>query len=333
MIETTENCFSWSPNELFPSPNISFDVSIQHLTSLKIIEESSLVCLKNTSSAGGQSYHNPKTNLSFPSFLSTATTYTSAESTYLPGTTFWINEWMAPGHMYYDLVLLQALVSTKIDRIILQRAPCERSDFCSGVGYFNSFFKGYFTAALDAVAGNDSGRGIPIYFRYRSNERIMKPLYLTSNSEQSNISSMLDPDMNIVLNDEMCFEKLLRRGEEIYPAVSSNVADRFRDAAYKLFKKNEDIKIDVPIKITYAYRDKNAKRHIGNVDYLVRKLEDEFSNHINDKFDNNSSHSKKVSICSINTSNNSRGYAEQISFVSEADIIISEHGAFQGYLY
>ncbi len=42
----------------------------------------------------------------------------------LPGTTYWINDFLAVGHMMYDIQLLELLQSNIIDRIVLQRAPC-----------------------------------------------------------------------------------------------------------------------------------------------------------------------------------------------------------------
>ena len=42
----------------------------------------------------------------------------------LPGTTYWINDFLAVGHMMYDIQFLELLQNNAIDRIVLQRAPC-----------------------------------------------------------------------------------------------------------------------------------------------------------------------------------------------------------------
>ena len=69
----------------------------------------------------------------------------------LQGTTYWVNDFMAVGHMMYDVHLLQLLNSTRIDRIILQRAPCATSDLCQGRGTFTTFFKGFYSAMIEAA--------------------------------------------------------------------------------------------------------------------------------------------------------------------------------------
>lgn len=57
------------------------------------------------------------------------------------GTTMWVHEWMQIGHAQYDVEVIQVLATTPVDRIVLQRAPCEAckekdcgtSDLCYGV--------------------------------------------------------------------------------------------------------------------------------------------------------------------------------------------------------
>lgn len=66
-------------------------------------------------------------------------TETENESNYLKGTTYWFNEYLHVGHVFYDSSLIQALQAVKIDRIIIQRAACHGM-LCGGVGSFRSFF-------------------------------------------------------------------------------------------------------------------------------------------------------------------------------------------------
>ena len=74
----------------------------------------------------------------------------TTEPNYMNGTTFWINEYMSVGHVMFDIVLLSALRTTKIDRIVLQRAPCIQSDLCLGLGTWASFYRAFYAAAIDA---------------------------------------------------------------------------------------------------------------------------------------------------------------------------------------
>jgi hypothetical protein len=102
----------------------------------------------------------------------------------LQGTTIWVNEHMAVGHVMYDIPFIQAMQSTNVRRIVIQvsvyyiiinnmfnfnlflyysnivliqRSVCN-DDHCMGVGTWNSFFLGYYTSMIDAFRP-----GIPIY--------------------------------------------------------------------------------------------------------------------------------------------------------------------------
>ena len=77
-----------------------------------------------------------------------------AGQTFLPGTTYYIDEFMAVGHMMYDIQVLMLLNATRIDRIILQRAPCATNDLCTGTGTWLSFFKNFYNILLKTVGGH-----------------------------------------------------------------------------------------------------------------------------------------------------------------------------------
>jgi hypothetical protein len=83
----------------------------------------------------------------------------TVNATNLSGTVYFISEWMAPGHMMYDIQLLQVLHTTKVDCIFLRRAPCYRDDFCQGITYWKTFFEGLYTVMM-----NSAGIRMPIYF-------------------------------------------------------------------------------------------------------------------------------------------------------------------------
>jgi hypothetical protein len=70
---------------------------------------------------------------------------------------------MNVGHVMYDIALMQVLQSTTIDRIILQRAPCMNMNLCSGLGTFETFFKGMYIAMIEAA---NASAHIPIFVRW-----------------------------------------------------------------------------------------------------------------------------------------------------------------------
>ena len=61
---------------------------------------------------------------------------------YLAGSTYWINEFLAVGHVMYEIQLLQVLHKVHVDRIVLQRAPCATHDLCRGPSTYRSWYKG-----------------------------------------------------------------------------------------------------------------------------------------------------------------------------------------------
>ena len=85
------------------------------------------------------------------------------DTNFLHGTTFWVNEHMNVGHVMYDIALMQVLQSTTVDRIVLQRAPCMNMNLCSGLGTFETFFKGMYIAMMEAAQIQTP---IPIFVRW-----------------------------------------------------------------------------------------------------------------------------------------------------------------------
>ena len=72
-----------------------------------------------------------------------------------------LNEFMAVGHVMYDVALVELVRTSSIDRIVLQRAPCSTKDLCRGVGTWKSFFEGFYRIVLAM-----SHRRIPVYLRF-----------------------------------------------------------------------------------------------------------------------------------------------------------------------
>jgi hypothetical protein len=131
---------------------------------------------------------------------------------FLHGTTMWINEHQAVGHMYYDVYLIQMMQTLPIDRIVWQRAPCAIADLCYGVGTFDGWYMGYFTAMMEAF-----NRSVPIYIRWLSTDFVAKPLYLHPAPRDKDGYSLSPPaidarhpSINLKPNYQ-CFERVIKR--------------------------------------------------------------------------------------------------------------------------
>jgi hypothetical protein len=235
----------------------------------------------------------------------------------LLGTTIWLNEYMAVGHMMYDLFLLEALRATKVDRIILQRAPCSTSDLCLGAGTWRSFYQLFYSIAIDAFQP-----GIPLYFRLHSNQENLRPMYLTLNSSlDSNEYVPRNIDEIVVLKRDMCFEKLVRRKCNLcfYSGVSPEAVLRFKSVAYTAVRNLQLVHTFTEgssISILLAYRAGLTGRTMGNVPFLIKYLQ-------------KGAESPRFTLQTKCTSSEKLGAVEQIQMMAEAQIVISEHGAFQ----
>lgn len=239
------------------------------------------------------------------------------------GTTFWINELIGVGHVMYDLILLEILKSTKIDRIILQRPLCHISELCDGIGTWASFYRGYYTAAISAFQP-----GVPIYFRRNAKEKEIRPVYLSSNASSKDgymyIPHHVAP--NYTLYNGNCFERLIRRrpckaGCAFYPGLSKWSADAFKKSAYSMIRdvnlsasvareKNE------PVKVLLAYRGMKASRRIANIQEFINTLHQNLL-------------APQFLVQSNCTSSGQLTFEDQVKMVASAHIVISEHGAFE----
>jgi hypothetical protein len=246
----------------------------------------------------------------------------------VPGTTYWINEWMAPGHMSYDLQFLQVLHVASIDRIVLQRAPCFRKDFCEGVTYWNSFFKGIYSAAVLST-----NRDVPVYLRMYPSESAWKPHMLTREDILGDPSKYPD----IAAKPTVCFERLIRKSYNtgcaakcngmmatcFSAAVTKEVASKFKQSAYKLV--SPEIIVPISMKdypkflriITIAHRSGIA-RGMANPEGLYNAVKNHFAGR------------SDVLVRLFNTRNSSVTYQEQIKLMATSDVVICSHGAFVG---
>ena len=118
---------------------------------------------------------------------------------YLNGTTIYVNEFMALGHVPYDLQMLEVMrLVPKVNRIILQRAPCEHPTLCLGMNPWDGWFKGFYKAAAMAFQPN-----ITVYRRSFKSEPLWTP---------EKWGSVSDSEENYTLKTSfnmLCFERVI----------------------------------------------------------------------------------------------------------------------------
>ena len=244
---------------------------------------------------------------------------------FLSGTTFWINEFMTVGHALMDIELIQVLDSIKIDRIIIQRCRICTPGLSEGIGTWESFFKAYFAAAINAFQPR-----IPIYIRNKSPLRA----HFLSIDKQGIIHEEISHDDIISLNedDRIYMERLIRSARDKTPkwnihmqCCSPNTVAKFKSSAYKLISdtntpsKNSSfidrIPAGYPINVTYAFRDVTFGRHANNTNHVCSVL-------------SNLLKYPKFNFECIPTFNKSINYIPQIHLMSRIHVLITEHGAF-----
>ena len=110
-------------------------------------------------------------------------------------------------------------------------------------------------------------------------------------------------------------------------SVSPTAAMRMKQVAYTLVRPENIFEApyaplvhhfpkDAPIVVTLAHRGSSATRHIENLDYIKSFL-------------HNRLQPPEFAFRVFDTTNITRGYAEQIRVVAQSQVLIAEHGAFQ----
>lgn len=244
------------------TPPLSSPLTIEEMISREAIRYDVMSCLDNTDHPTNNQnrLYKSKDNTNFSTNIADIVTVevknlrgVTVRTAGLSGTTYWINEFMAVGHVSYDLALLQLLKSFRIDRIVLQRAPCATKDLCQGLGTWESFYKGLYTIML-AAAGK-SGQ-VPVYVRMQKSQEYWIPYYLGNETRLAMIHDMFNhfkgnyanekTSKQTILEDGMlaplkisnmiCFERLLRRKyntKSFHHAIDADTARAFKRAAYE----------------------------------------------------------------------------------------------------
>ena len=243
-----------------------------------------------------------------------------SQHNYLSGTTYWINEFMTVGHALMDIELIQVLDLIKVDRIIIQRCRICTPGLSDGIGTWESFFKAYFAAAIEAFQPN-----IPIYIR---NKTPLRAHFLSINS-QGVIQETISQQNTISLNedDRIFMERLIRSTRDNTPdwnvhlqCCSPSAVAKFKSSAYKLISDSntpnnnsyfiDSIPVGYPINVTYAFRDITFGRHAKNTNHVCSAL-------------SNLLKYPKFNFECIPTFNKSMNHIPQIRLMSKIHILIT----------
>lgn len=239
---------------------------------------------------------------------------------FLTGTTYWLNEYMHVGHVLYDSVLIQILKTTTIDRVVMQRAACH-ANLCYGVGTWRSFWSAYFAAAFEAA----NQTNIPVYIRWSWTERELKPNFISTRIEGYENYNVSPIPKSIVSRPRVCMEHVLRRGPEywgnFYGSKSPEAVQGFKRAAYGAKSLASPLpthfNISLPYVILFSYRGTKGSRHMINSNLLVNTLINSFP-------------FPSYIFRTMNNGELSNTAEMQLRAMAEANIVITNHGAFEG---
>ena len=302
---------------LYVPPPVPEFGDIDYLVSRSFARSDRWVCLTNAHRPGDSG------NRVFPIINRTET---ALEPDFLTGNTYWFNEYMHVGHVTFDSVLIQMLKTIKIDRVVMQRAACH-AKLCFGVGTWRSFYSAYFAAAFEAA--NQSS--IPIYIRWASGERFLAPNFVSTRIdgyENYQVQSVIPKTIPIKPN--ICLEHVLRRGPKywgnFHGSKSPESVQGFKRAAYAAKSVGTPVLLthfvaSSPCVILFSYRGVHSSRHMVNSSQrlLVDGLRQSFPAPLYD-------------LRVMNNGNQSNTAEVQLRAVAEANVIITNHGAFEGNL-
>ena len=260
-------------------------------------------------------------------------------SVHLDGTTIWINEFQAVGHAMFDIPMLQVLHATDVTRIVLQRAPCARKDFCEGVGTWAGFFRGLYLSMLESA----KKLHVPVYVRFYENETAWQPKV----SPRAATTTALPPP--IPVETTTCFGRVVRRHCDscFHRSVSRPVARAFKQAAYQFATADGPPSPSPPppppqeialppalpyqlppsqeVVVTLAHRG-NHYRSMADYRVLARALRDALGTR-----DAVGKRKFNVTFNVLNTSTlANKVAAEQIREFHRWQVVVATHGAFEG---
>jgi len=309
-------------SSLYRDPPVPENANVTYLVQREFIRHHQLGCLTDT--------QNSKHSVNKARHISDIAEAISAPN-FLNGTTYWLNEYMHVGHITFDIVLMQLLKGTKIDRVIMQRAACN-GNLCAGIGTFRSFYSAYFAAIVTAFQP-----GIPFYMRFTWHQKAVSPVFVSLNISGYEINDEdLSPEQKatqpILLHGQMCFEQVIRRGPtnhgNYYGSVAPEVIHQFKETAYRSTNiaathTNTPLttyfRRDAPYVILFSYRGNSSTRYYDNNMDMLHMLETVFLKPV-------------YEVRSFNNANSSLTAEIQIEAVASANVVLTNHGAFEGNL-
>lgn len=233
---------------------------------------------------------------------------------------------MAPGHVPYDLQLLESLHLCKLDSIFIRVPPCGRADLCKN---WRSFFQDYYKLLL--LATNSTGTSV--YIRQHTGDVAWSEWRVSGDAPHEYYSTggvVLAPRSG----ERLCFRRALVRGsdmnERFRDGLSASAVALFRRAVKRYALSAETVLVPcaylrsiaspkaqssglhTPV-ITFAYRGPNASRRISNAALLLSRITTAFPG-------------AKVQL--LDTSHASLTSHHQLSIARATDVMIATHGAF-----
>ena len=283
--------YDWRTSFLFSNDNFTMDA----MRRFSIIHDDSNTCLDNTNNKG----HSRNNRVSSPPHTS-----------FIKGTTYWINEWFQVGHILNELPIFQVMYTTKIDRIIFQRC-CLSSQVEA-----REYFKGL-VALL--VGSYSSSAPVPFYIRDSECGNVYDAYNFIFNASSGKVTEVINKSDRMIITSHTCFEHVIdacdkRNNNCNRQSVSTPAVLQFKNYIYNLFPfKHYSYS---PFIISLINRPRGFSRQIGNFDFFCNELKSSFT-------------SPKHEVRCLYQDDLIRNFSSQVTASVQSDVLILEHGAFQ----
>ena len=305
----------YNNSKLYVYPPVPDNADVPYLVERGFAQSSKFSCLSDTNKPKHSSNHvSPmKKNSAGADTLN-----------FLNGTTYWYNEYLHVGHVPFDSMLMQILRTTRVDRIVFQRASCN-DRLCDGLGSFQSFFAGYLAALMDNYQP-----GIPVYLRRTSKEKEVRPFYVSTSVKgyiqdvQTDVALVKHP--SIILKPHMCFENVIRRGRQydgnFYGSISPEAVQLFKEKAYSAVDMKPAPSMyfspSSSHRILFSYRSVGKRVMTNSI---------AFADYLRQSFLSPGHEIQLMNNGLLNLTSH-----EQLRAVAESNVVITNHGAFEANL-
>ena len=259
------------------------------------------------------------------------------------GSTYYINDFMAVGHAMYDIHLVQVMKSHKIDRIFIQRAPCATSDLCVGLGTWLSFYRDLYSVILTAADSLQT----QVYVRFNGKEPrwSVRPLVradtgsgslMVSEGSWKEYTKLILPveiSTPIMVQPVLCFEEVYFRKtiHSFEYSITPKLAKSFKEIAYELsgfghLRESTGLLKKGELHVVIAHRGNAHYREMHSPKQLKAFLENFLENEVVVQPTVGIS---AVTVTLFDTSAFNMNFQMQIEAVTQADVVICTHGAFE----